>query len=133
MRASVLSRLPIGSCTPLMPRGPHSMPQIPMAVSNSAKCWSVMVGSKIACPIYVLSRNLGLEIVAIHPDSVNSAQRFHPRNERRMQSLHVNGFDMAYLDVGAGPPLVCVHGSLCDFRIWGSVIGPLSERHRVIA
>jgi len=53
-----------------------------------------------------------------------------------MQSLHVNGFDMPYLEVGethAGPPLVCVHGSLSDFRIWGCVTGPLSARHRVIA
>jgi pimeloyl-ACP methyl ester carboxylesterase len=50
-----------------------------------------------------------------------------------MQSLRVNGYDMAYLDVGSGPPLVCVHGSLCDFRIWGSVIGPLTAKHRVIA
>ena len=52
-----------------------------------------------------------------------------------MQTLPVNGFDMAYLDVGqgAGPPLVCVHGSLCDFRIWSSVLGPLSKERRVIA
>ena len=50
-----------------------------------------------------------------------------------MQTLTVNGTDMAYLDVGAGPPLVCVHGSLCDFRIWNCVLGPLSKRHRVIA
>jgi len=50
-----------------------------------------------------------------------------------MQTIHVNGYDMAYLDVGKGPPLVCVHGSLSDFRIWGAVIGPLSARHRVIA
>jgi pimeloyl-ACP methyl ester carboxylesterase len=49
-----------------------------------------------------------------------------------MQTLHVNGYDMAYLDVGKGPPLVCVHGSLSDFRIWGAVIGPLSARRRVI-
>ena len=36
-----------------------------------------------------------------------------------MQTLHVNGYDMAYLEVGqTGPPLVCVHGSLNDFRIW---------------
>ena len=37
-----------------------------------------------------------------------------------MQTLHVNGYDMAYLDVGqtqGTPPLVCVHGSLCDFRL----------------
>ena len=53
-----------------------------------------------------------------------------------MQSLHVNGYDMPYLDVGEDrgrPPLVCVHGSLNDFRVWGCVLGPLSQRHRVIA
>jgi pimeloyl-ACP methyl ester carboxylesterase len=54
-----------------------------------------------------------------------------------MQTLRVNGYDMAYLDVGQGQPgaapLVCVHGSLCDFRIWSAVLGPLTTRHRVIA
>ena len=50
-----------------------------------------------------------------------------------MQSLHVNGYDTAYLDVGQGPPLLCVHGSLCDFRIWSTVLGPLTQKHRVIA
>jgi pimeloyl-ACP methyl ester carboxylesterase len=42
---------------------------------------------------------------------------------------------MAYLEVGEenhGPPLVCVHGSLNDFRIWGCVLGLLSKQHRVI-
>jgi pimeloyl-ACP methyl ester carboxylesterase len=50
-----------------------------------------------------------------------------------MQTLSVNGYDMAYLEVGEGPPLLCVHGSLCDFRIWSCVLGPLSRKHRVIA
>jgi pimeloyl-ACP methyl ester carboxylesterase len=50
-----------------------------------------------------------------------------------MQTLRVNGYDMAYLDVGNGPPLVCVHGSLCDFRIWSAVLGPLTQKHRLIA
>jgi pimeloyl-ACP methyl ester carboxylesterase len=50
-----------------------------------------------------------------------------------MQTIDVNGYDMAYLDVGRGPPLVCVHGSLCDFRIWSCVLGPLSKQRRVIA
>ena len=52
--------------------------------------------------------------------------------ELSMQTLHVNGYDMAYLEVGNGPPLLCVHGSLCDFRIWSCVLGPLSRKHRVI-
>jgi pimeloyl-ACP methyl ester carboxylesterase len=53
-----------------------------------------------------------------------------------MQTLRVNGYDMAYLDIGQGQsdtPLVCVHGSLCDFRIWSAVLGPLTKQHRVIA
>ena len=50
-----------------------------------------------------------------------------------MQTLSVNGFDMAYLGVGEGPPLVCVHGTLGDFRTWSAVLGPLSKRHRVIS
>jgi pimeloyl-ACP methyl ester carboxylesterase len=50
-----------------------------------------------------------------------------------MLRRRVNGYDMAYIEVGDGPPLVCVHGSLGDFRVWYSVLGPLSRRHRVMA
>jgi pimeloyl-ACP methyl ester carboxylesterase len=50
-----------------------------------------------------------------------------------MQTLRVNGYDMAYLELGQGHPLVCVHGTLGDFRTWYAVLGPLSRRHRVIS
>jgi pimeloyl-ACP methyl ester carboxylesterase len=50
-----------------------------------------------------------------------------------MQTIHVNGYDMAYLEVGEGDPLVCVHGTLGDFRTWYAVLGPLSKKRRVIA
>jgi pimeloyl-ACP methyl ester carboxylesterase len=50
-----------------------------------------------------------------------------------MQSFHINGYDMPYLEIGHGHPLVCVHGTLGDFRTWYSVLGPLTTRHRVIA
>jgi pimeloyl-ACP methyl ester carboxylesterase len=49
-----------------------------------------------------------------------------------MLRLRVNGYDMAHIAVGEGPALVCVHGSLCDFRVWSGVLGPLSQRHRVV-
>ena len=50
-----------------------------------------------------------------------------------MQTIAVNGYDMPYLEVGQGDPLVCVHGTLGDFRTWFSVLGPLSSKHRVIS
>jgi esterase len=50
-----------------------------------------------------------------------------------MQTLRVNGYDMAYLALGEGTPLVCVHGTLGDFRTWNAVLGPLSLKHHVIA
>ncbi len=50
-----------------------------------------------------------------------------------MQTFRVNGYDMAYLDIGRGPPLVCVHGTLGDFRTWSAVFGPLSKARRVIS
>jgi pimeloyl-ACP methyl ester carboxylesterase len=50
-----------------------------------------------------------------------------------MLRQRVNGYDMAYIEVGQGPPLVCVHGTLGDFRVWAPVLGPLSQHHRVIA
>lgn len=50
-----------------------------------------------------------------------------------MLHQRVNGYDMAYIALGDGPPLVCIHGSLCDFRIWSCVLGPLSRHYRVIA
>jgi pimeloyl-ACP methyl ester carboxylesterase len=50
-----------------------------------------------------------------------------------MQTLSVNGYDMAYLEVGRGPPLICVHGTLGDFRTWSAIMGPLSKTRRVIS
>jgi len=50
-----------------------------------------------------------------------------------MLHWRVNGYDLAYTQVGQGEPLVCVHGSLNDFRIWSPVLGLLSRRHCVIA
>jgi pimeloyl-ACP methyl ester carboxylesterase len=89
----------------------------------------------IGCPIFVLMRNLGLENVAIHPVSGNLATLFPFPNAASldMQTLRVNGYNMAYLDVGNGPALVCVHGTLGDFRTWYPVLGPLSRKHRVIS
>ncbi len=49
-----------------------------------------------------------------------------------MKTLTVNGFAMPYVDIGEGRPIVCIHGSLSDFRTWGPVMGPLSANNRLI-
>lgn len=42
---------------------------------------------------------------------------------------------IGFLEAGAGPrpPLLLVHGSLCDYRYWHSQVGALAARQRVIA
>ncbi len=49
-----------------------------------------------------------------------------------MKRLTVNGFAMPYLDIGEGQPVVCIHGSMNDFRAWAAVMGPLSRNNRLI-
>lgn len=49
-----------------------------------------------------------------------------------MKSLRVNGYDMPFIDIGHGEPLVAIHGSLGDFRSWSPIMGPLSRHHRLI-
>jgi pimeloyl-ACP methyl ester carboxylesterase len=49
-----------------------------------------------------------------------------------MKTVAVDQFEMPYIDIGRGPPLVAIHGSLGDFRVWSPVMGPLSREHRLI-
>jgi esterase len=53
--------------------------------------------------------------------------------EAEMRSLHVNGYDMAYVEHGTGTPLVLVHGSLLDQRYWAPQMETLGQHHRVVA
>ena len=41
-----------------------------------------------------------------------------------MLRRRVNGYDISYIEVGEGIPLVCVHGTLGDFRVWSPIMGP---------
>ncbi|MFI4979433.1 MAG: alpha/beta fold hydrolase, partial [Nevskiales bacterium] len=48
-------------------------------------------------------------------------------------TLHVNGYDLSYVQAGSGKPLLLVHGSLCDYRFWRPQMEPLAAQRRVIA
>jgi esterase len=49
------------------------------------------------------------------------------------KALHVNGYDIVYVERGVGPPVVLVHGSLLDYRYFASVMEPLAAKYRVIS
>ena len=51
----------------------------------------------------------------------------------QIHKIFVNGLWLAYEDVGKGPPVVLVPGSLSDFRIWMNQVEPFSLRGRVLA
>ncbi len=49
-----------------------------------------------------------------------------------MKSIKIDDHEMVYVELGKGPPLVAIHGSLGDFRSWSPVMGPLSRDYRLI-
>ena len=48
-------------------------------------------------------------------------------------TVHVNDVDLAYVEQGRGDPVIFVHGSLGDYRLWGAQMAPFGERYRAIA
>ena len=52
---------------------------------------------------------------------------------RQMTIIEVNGARLEYVEMGVGDPLVFVHGSLGDLRIWRRQVKLFSARYRVIA
>jgi pimeloyl-ACP methyl ester carboxylesterase len=50
-----------------------------------------------------------------------------------LKSLRVNGYDMAYVERGSGPPMVLVHGANSDYRFFSEVMDAFAARHRVIS
>ena len=67
--------------------------------------------------------------VLISPTKVIFADDWTPK----VKTIRVNDYDMAYVERGAGKPLVLVHGALSDYRTWLPLMAELSETNRTIA
>ena len=52
---------------------------------------------------------------------------------RAVQWIEVNTFRVAYERVGAGPPLVLVHGAVSDSRVWQPQLDALADEFTVVA
>ena len=50
-----------------------------------------------------------------------------------VKSVEVNSYDMAYREMGSGPPLLLIHGALNDYRYWNDQFPAFSPTYRTIA
>ena len=50
-----------------------------------------------------------------------------------IKTIEVNGYDMAYQEIGRGVPLVLVHGMLVDYRVWSLQVPDFSKAYRTIS
>jgi pimeloyl-ACP methyl ester carboxylesterase len=50
-----------------------------------------------------------------------------------VKAMHVNGYDLAYVERGQGTPLVFVHGANSDYRTWAAQMEPFAQRYHVYA
>jgi non-heme chloroperoxidase len=67
---------------------------------------------------------LGLVLIVIGVPTSLAAQ---------VKTAAVSGTELAYLDMGEGPPVVLVHGTISDYRWWHAQMDVFSQRHRVVA
>lgn len=50
-----------------------------------------------------------------------------------VKSADIGGASLAYIERGAGPPVVFVHGSISDLTAWGPQVEAIGSRYRAIA
>lgn len=50
-----------------------------------------------------------------------------------LETIEVDGRRIAFRRQGAGPPLVLLHGGICDSRVWWQQANDLSDRFTVVA
>jgi pimeloyl-ACP methyl ester carboxylesterase len=51
----------------------------------------------------------------------------------KVATVTANGLSFAYVDEGAGTPVVLVHGSVSDYREWSKQMAPFARHYHVIA
>ena len=50
-----------------------------------------------------------------------------------IKSVFINGDSLHYIDIGKGEPVIFVHGTLDDYRLWYMQMDTFAKNHRVIA
>ena len=55
------------------------------------------------------------------------------KSEAELKTLSLDDYKIHYLDIGEGEPVVFVHGTLGDYRVWETQLDTFALDHRVIA
>jgi pimeloyl-ACP methyl ester carboxylesterase len=50
-----------------------------------------------------------------------------------LKTVLINGYSINYMDIGKGEPVIFVHGTVSDYRVWGEQMDTFAKSHRVIA
>ncbi len=50
-----------------------------------------------------------------------------------LKTVFINGDSISYMDIGKGEPVVFVHGTVGDYRVWGAQMDTFAKNYRVIA
>jgi len=51
----------------------------------------------------------------------------------KLKTIEINKYTINYLDIGEGEPVVFVHGTVGDYRVWEAQMNAFSKKYRVIA
>lgn len=58
---------------------------------------------------------------------------FSQKTPRQVKSVRTGGVELHYVESGKGVPVIFVHGSLDDYRLWEPQIDAFAEQYHVIA
>jgi len=76
---------------------------------------------------------LAFILFACNSNSEKTETQAMPPITPDVKSVFINGDSLHYIDIGKGEPVVFVHGTLDDYRVWQMELDTFAKKHRVIA
>jgi pimeloyl-ACP methyl ester carboxylesterase len=72
-------------------------------------------------------------LIACNSNSEKTKTQVTQATTPEMKSVFINGDSLHYIDIGQGDPVIFVHGTLDDYRLWYMQMDTFAKGHRVNA